>query len=336
VGRAPVQFGLGITHSAGNGEFDHWFDRKDLVGYKLVVGNFFFMPMYGKVKEGDPQQDDDIYDYMFHGEYENLDTDLTLGFFYQKRAASASANDIDTTANIFNIPTSAGKERMDIKTYNLFVKKKNGPLAMALEASMQDGNTGLISTATNEDVQLGGFALVGELNYSPDASNFRYNLKAGTISGDDKNTKNKYEGYLVNRNYDVAMILFNYVLGNQTGSILGNENYIRGTTTKQQVDVGQMSNTMYLSPGFDWRWSDKWGMNGRFTYAKLNRAQYDGQSKKLGTELDLGLYYNPFERFHIRLDTGYLWTGGAFRGDPSSPFEIKNAYGIMTKAAISF
>jgi hypothetical protein len=49
--------------------------------------------------------------------------------------------------------------------------------------------------------------------------------------------------------------------------------------------------------------------------------------------LDLGIYYNPFERFHIRADAGYLWTGGAF---DAPNHQTKDAYGFMTKAAVSF
>ncbi len=52
AGRAPVQFGLGMTHNAGRGLFDHYADTRDLVGYKVVLGNFFILPMIGKVNEG--------------------------------------------------------------------------------------------------------------------------------------------------------------------------------------------------------------------------------------------------------------------------------------------
>ncbi len=49
AGRAPIDFGLGITHNAGMGEFDHWYDTRDSVGYKFVVDNISFMPMMSKV-----------------------------------------------------------------------------------------------------------------------------------------------------------------------------------------------------------------------------------------------------------------------------------------------
>jgi len=337
AGRAPVQFGLGITHNAGNGEFDHWFDRKDLVGYKFVMGNMFFMPMYGKVKEGDAQDDDDIRDYMIHFGYENLDTDLEIGLFYQQRKANPGGNDlaaVTTPTDIFNeSATTDGTSSLSVKTYNLFVKKKNGPFHIGIEASMQDGSTGLI-IASGEKISLDAYAIAGEIAYKPDGSKWEWDVKLGTISGDDSGTPETYEGYLVDRNYDVAMLLFNYRLGDGS-DIIGNEKYINAVTGgNTKVDVGQMSNTVYFAPGFNWKWSDKWGMKGRFTYAQLAEEMYANQDKDLGMELDLSVYYRPFDRFVVQMDTGYLMTGDAFKGPGN--LENDNAYGIITKAAISF
>lgn len=334
AGRAPVQFGLGITHNAGNGEFDHWYDRRDMLAYKFVLGNFYFMPMYGKVKEGDPLADEDIQDYMLQAVYENLDTDLELGFFAQKRTAHGSGNDVDTTIPVYNQALSANKGAVAITTMNLFVKKKTGRVTVAVEGSMQRGSTGLHTTG-GDSIDLAGTAIVGEVSYQKESSRWKWNVKLGTVSGDDQSTT-RYEGYLLNRNYDVAMILFNYVLGAPTQNVLGSENYIRAITNSTgknpNVDAGQVSNTLYFAPGFQWQWNDRWGMNGRLTYASLNKA-VNGQSKSLGTEMDLGIYYQPYERFQIRADAGYLWTGAAYDIPGSA---AKNAYGVMTKAAVSF
>lgn len=338
AGRAPVQFGLGITHNAGNGDFDHWFDRKDLVGYKFVMGNMFFTPMYGKVKEGDAENDDDIRDYMLHFGYENLDTDLEIGFFYEQRKANPGGNDLDpastTPTNIFNTSaTIDGTSNFNVKTYNLFVKKKNGPITVGIEASMQGGQTGLIAAANSQKIELDANAIAAEISYKPEGSKMEYDIKLGTISGDDMNSINSYEGYLVDRNYDIALLMFNYQLGSGTDTI-GNENYISETTNAQKADVGQISNTMYFAPGFNWKWSDKWGMKGRLTYAQLSQERQTGQSKDLGYEIDMSIYYRPFERFVVQMDTGYLMTGDAFKGNGT--LENDNAYGILTKAAISF
>ncbi len=40
VGRAPMHFGLGMMFNGGFGAFDHWLENRDLIAYKLVMGNF--------------------------------------------------------------------------------------------------------------------------------------------------------------------------------------------------------------------------------------------------------------------------------------------------------
>jgi hypothetical protein len=338
AGRAPVQFGLGITHNAGMGEFDHWFDRKDLVGYKFVLGNMFIVPMLGKVKEGNAEVDDDIRDYMLQFGYENFDTDLEIGFFFQQRKANPGGNDFVSPTDIYNVATTKdGTSRYSVKTYNLYVKKKTGLFSVGVEASMQSGDTGLI--AGTQKVQIDAHAIVAEVGYAPENSKWAYDVKMGTISGDDPGSPGTYEGYLVDRNYEVALLLFNYPLGYTAAganNVIGDEKYTNATTNGHtRADVSQLSNTLYLAPGFNWKWNDKWGMKGRLTYAQLAEVQQAGQSKDLGYEFDLGIYYRPFERFVIACDTGYLKTGDAFKGGVAN-YQNDNAYGIITKAAFNF
>lgn len=334
AGRAPVQFGLGITHNAGNGEFDHWFDRKDLIAYKFVLGNIFVMPMYGKVKEGDAENDDDIKEYLLHVGYENLDTDLEIGLFFQQRKAHTGGNNIVVPTTIYN-EAANGLTHQNVKTYNLFVKKKTGAFSVGVEASMQSGGSGLLTTASGAEIEIDAHGIAGEIGYAPENSKWKYDIKLGMISGDDMTTPDTYEGYLVDRNYDIALLMFNYALGSGTDTI-GNENYVGAVTNNNtKVDVGQISNTLYFAPGFNWKWSDKWDIKGRFTYAQLSQERQTGQSKDLGYEFDLGLYYRPFERFVVGIDMGYLVTGDAFQAGTVA-LQNENAYGFITKAAINF
>ena len=71
VGRAPIHFGLGMTHNAGRGMYDHFSDTRDMVGYKMILGNFFFLPFYSKIDEGDIAGYDDINELSLQLQYEN-------------------------------------------------------------------------------------------------------------------------------------------------------------------------------------------------------------------------------------------------------------------------
>jgi hypothetical protein len=98
VGRAPLQFGLGLTYNAGNGPFDHWFTNEDMVGYKFVFGNLFVLPMLGKVQQGSSTGANNldiggsINDYMIQVQYENPETDLALGVFALPQGRMPSAD----------------------------------------------------------------------------------------------------------------------------------------------------------------------------------------------------------------------------------------------------
>lgn len=336
AGRAPVHFGTGLTYNSGKGEFDHWFDTRDLVGYKLIFGNLYLFPMYAKIREGDAELDDDVQEWMLQAGYENLDTDLDIGLMYTIRKSNPGGMDVTAATDIYNQTgsTVSTASSLDVKTFSLYVKKRAGPVVVKLETAMQSGSSGL-QTAGGDSIDIEANALVGEIKYESKGS-MDVDLKAGLISGDDRGSKD-YEGFLVDRNFDVGLIMFNYMLGNTaTGDNIGNENYIRATTNGQKADVGYLSNAMFIAPGVHWRWSDKSGMKGRFLWAQLEQEQYSGQDKDLGYELDFSFYYKPYDRVTLQLDTGYLFTGKAFAGNPLSPNETEDAYAIMTKAAISF
>ncbi len=328
-GRAPVQFGLGLTHNAGTGEFDHWFDVKDLVGYKVVFGNFYIFPMLAKIREDRTDIDDDINDFMVEFMYENLDTDLTLGLFYQSRASTNSGNDL-LAASPYGGNTKASE--LDVKDFNFYVAKKLGNLSFAIETGYQSGNTGITNGVGGEEVIIEGFAVAGDLNYKAPGSAWDWNLKAGSVSGNDSSSASKYEGYLADRNYDVGMLLFNYSMGG--GDILGTGSFTNLEVNKN-VDVEFLSNAIYISPGTHWKWNDKWGMNGRFVYAMLSKEQFVGGGKDLGMELDLGTYYRPHERLTLKLDAGVLFPGSAFEAGAMG-LESETAFGVITKAAVSF
>lgn len=330
-GRAPVQFGLGITHNAGAGEFDHWFDVKDLVGYKVVFGNFYLLPMIGKVREDLPNLNDDINDLMIQFMYENLESDLSLGIFYQSRTSTTSGNDL------LVVPASpfGGNTRFsdfNMSDFNIYIGKKWGDLSLALETGYQSGDTGVSNGPGGPEVSVEGFAVAADLNYKKKDSAFAWNLKAGSVSGNDPNSANKYEGYLMDRNYDLGVLLFNHSF--VADDILGSNSF-KGLETNPNVDVEYLTNAIYASPGIQWKWNDKWGLNGRIVYAMLSREQFANGGTNLGLEFDAGVFYRPHERMIFKVDAGILLPGDAFEAGTLNR-DTNTAYGIITKAAVSF
>jgi len=93
VGRAPIQFGLGMTYSAGNGPFDHWSDTRDMLAYKMIVGEWAFMPALAKVSTAGTGAGQEVQDLIFNVEFNNPETESALGVWYMTRTSSTASND---------------------------------------------------------------------------------------------------------------------------------------------------------------------------------------------------------------------------------------------------
>lgn len=346
AGRAPIHFGLGMSYNAGDGAFDHWLDTKDMVGYQFLVGNLTVIPMYGKVREGTLDKEDDINDYMLQVQYDNPDTNLALGVFYQQRVSTKFSQDNPrnaTGAYGGAGPGTTDPEGMGMRDLNIFVAKKYEEFELGFEAGFANGNVGL-QTAQRKDISVDSYGLAGEFTWKPNDSRFQVNLKAGMISGDNPDTDERFEGYLFDRNYDVAFLLFNHPLGGQSYGgganpsvydALGGRAFTGGSVDK--ADVEAMTNAIYLSPAINWRWGEKWTFTPRWTWASLVQTQLANRDiqKALGNELDFTWTYKPHDRLTFATDVGLFFPGEAFAGGTLN-LRKDFMYGIATKAAFSF
>lgn len=340
VGRVPMQFGLGTAYNAGNGPFDHFINTKDLVGYKVVLGNLFVMPMVGKVAENNLGDDDDVNDYMIHVQYDNPESELSLGFLYDLRVVEGTGNDTPNTPGFWGSGFASTGNSFKNQMMSFYLSQKaNSRLRASVEADLLSGDTGLINSAGN-NVGLNAFGIAAEFAYvPPPESNWSGVFKLGMATGDDPGTQDTYEGYQFNRNYDVAMLLFNHPLG-QPGTDFLRTGFVRDTTGRpsNQIDSESISNAMYFAPNFSYRVKDSLSYGAAFIYALLNKDPLTGNvgtSKNLGYEVDLSVTYKPIERFTWLTQIGYLLPGDAWRGG-SNGFENKPTYGLVTKAAINF
>ena len=59
-----------------------------MVAYKIALGNLTIMPGIGKVREGYLLNEDDINDYLAVVEYNNSESDLSLGVMFDQRTAT--------------------------------------------------------------------------------------------------------------------------------------------------------------------------------------------------------------------------------------------------------
>jgi hypothetical protein len=354
VGRAPLQFGLGMTYSAGRGLFDHWYDTRDMVGYKIIMGNIYFLPMIGKPSGGTINNSDNLDDYMIQVQYENPETDLELGVFYQLRHGGDQSSDAPVTTgggpSPIGGPGGTNTTGVNTKVVNVYALRDNERFRLGMEASFMSGETGVV-TAGGDKVTWGGFGIAAEAEYRPEGSKWKWGLKAGSASGDDPASDAKMEGFTFNRNYDVAMLLFNHRLGQadflRTGATTGNV-YQPITASNpnnniNKADVEALSNVIYFAPVAKYAFNDRWSLDNSVITGYLSTNPMPGQiSKALGYEWDATLVYSPRKGIQWVNQLGILFPGAAWKGDGSQnpdgtdKYENGLAYGFGTKAAISF
>lgn len=324
VGRAPIHFGLGMSYNNGRGEFDHWFDNRDMVAYKIVTGNLSFMPAIAKLSEGDLNTADDVDDYMIEVMYENPATELTLGLLYRRRHASFTGNDLP--AGVFGgaPTTSFGGE-----FYNFFFSRYiTDTIHIGVEGGVQSGDTGVGG-------ELDGLGIALELEYKPMKSSFEWYFRGGMASGDDPTTTNTFEGFAFDRNYDVAMLLFNHPMGQYDIFTTSSQ---RDTTQAASalVDEESLSNVLYLAPAMKYKWSETLDVDLSLTYAQLNTEPISGVDKDVGYELDISVDYRPYKGVRWLNRAGIFIPGAAFEGGNTNNFGTETVFGIETKAAITF
>lgn len=336
VGRAPVQFGLGITHNAGNDPFSHWYDTRDILAYKMHIGNLFIMPSISKQYANDFTQGNEITNQTLHFEYKNHDTGDWLGLFYETSKGNSSVNDIPVTT----IGGTAVDKAFSINAYNIILGKDFTDFNFRVEGGFQSGSTGIV-TASGRNILMNSYAVISEFNIFSSESKNIWNIKAGTVSGDNPDTED-FEGYFIDRNYDVALLLFNHALGQNVDIFKTALARNPTNSIKNSLDDEVMSNVMFLAPQWVRKFDERWKMRNTFTIAKLNNAQMkvgattETISSDVGIEWDLGFNYKANENMEWKFDLGVLRPGNSFKKGTADLKTADIVLGIGTSAAITF
>lgn len=334
VGRAPLHFGLGAWFNSGRGNFDHYLSTLDMVSYKIVTGNLFIMPILGKVNEGSLDQEDDVNDYMVHAQYDNPETELSIGLLYQAR--NAGKNDIVTGNDYVGGVGSTVIGGYKHSYIGIFSSQKLKDVTIAVEAGILSGDTG-VRTAGGADVKLNAFGLAAEVAWKPEASKWSSVVKAGFATGDDPGTADTNESFTFSRNYRVGQLLFTHPLGQRDFLRTGLTRNVAPGSAANQIDTEAISNAMYLAPAVQYQSSDSWAFGGTFILGRLNKEPIAGGSTAtdLGYEIDLNMTWTPFDRFTWTTELGLLLPGETWKAGPAN-LDNSFAYGITTKAAVRF
>lgn len=341
AGRAPFEFGLGMTYNAGKGAFDHWYDTRDMVAYKFVVGDWFFMPVLSRKASGAGfGQGKTISATGFQLQYESEENKSVIGIYQENMKGSQSVLDYEPGQIAAYGGTVVGSD-LSIQRTNFVLGRGFDSFGFKVEAGFQSGETG-ISNGT-EIISVNGYGIAAELYFPKTESKWNWNLKMGMATGDDAEST-EFGGYAFNRNYDVAMLMFNHRLGQRDflNTNVTRTNVAAGSPTVlpevgNSPDDESISNTIYLAPSVNYTWNERFDVRNTVVYGQLLNGVKNSvdSTKDLGLEWDIDLIYKPSERVQWVNQIGFLFPGSAYKNGTEG-LGSDFTYGFASKAAISF
>lgn len=336
VGRAPFEFGIGMSYSVGDGLFDHWNSNRDQIAYKMLVDNMILMPFMSRHRDDGYAQGNMVQDEGFMVLYDNKQTGNQIGVMLERRKASLSSNDTpvgNVTTNPSAIADSVQGD-MSVQKTNFILGKDWDNFSFRLEAGFNSGDLGIVKNG--QSVKSTGYGIASEWNFKNN-SNWNYTIKAGVASGDNPDTTD-YEGFQFDRNYDVAFLLFNHRLGTfdtlRSALIRDAANLNVGNSPDDEA----ISNAFYFSPVVKYRWSDKLDLNQTFTWGQLMVSPLAGGlgSKDLGFEYDVELNYKVREKVTWSNQIGLLFPGSAFKSDTVPGSDSNFTFGYISRIGLQF
>ncbi|QLY25019.1 hypothetical protein [Bdellovibrio sp. KM01] len=344
VGRVPFDFGMGMMYSAGKGQFDHWYNTRDMAAYKIIVGDWFLMPMLGRIVANDFGQGNNQTFWGAQLQYENIEAKSVIGVYVeQKKGARTTLNyTADQLAAYTGGGTGTVGGDMSINTTSFILGRAWDSFGYKIEGAFQSGETGIKNGS--ENVALDGYGLAAEFYFPAKESKWDWSFKTGMATGDTAATN--FSGFAFNKNYDVAMLMFNHRLG---GADFFNTNVVKPVASASSgatlgvgnsADDESVGNAFYLAPSVNYTINERFNLRNTVVYAQLmNTLQNSVDAKKdLGLEWDIELVYKPIERVQWVNQLGLLFPGEAWKNGTGAGGNKGNdfTFGFVSKAAISF
>lgn len=342
IGRAPLNWGLGVVWSAGDGLWDRYESTADQVRLTSKFGSFTFSPGIAVYSSGNifggtctfnsttgncvaGAGSGGVNDYFVQLKYENLEEEFEGGVNFVRRVVGGSTDPLvgaqnptvasaaDTQGAAAGASPVTGSVGMAFNTWDIYAQKKLGKFRLAAEVPITNGqvdgiNYSTVAVATEEDWRINdSWELQSRIGLAPGQPN------EGSPSVGDS-----FKAYFFNPNYHIGTILFNYQLANLGGingpNTLNNPN-VNASNQASPFD-NPITNAKYMSLGGVLH-ADKWTFNTAVIHAIAAQTAVSGQ-----------YFFNTWKR-QMEYDAsgnqgsslGWEWdAGAAFQWDESFTF----------------
>lgn len=310
IGRHPYNWALGAIFNDGKSNWSRHTSIRDGITMKINLGNFKIEPFISKrYSASGIGSNSKMEEYGASLEYQNLESNLSLGIYYAKIQNNSDSNQPENSNG-----NPLGKS--DIKVTDFYIEKSFKDTTLSLEVPIISGTIGdAYDNGTDVTYSTQGFVLEG---FHKVSDKVEVNLFMGHLQGDKDPGSKEFNTLYLNPNYQIANILFRY-------------NVAAFNDSNKNVFDSYMSNSLYgkLEGAY---LDDKSTWKLGLIYAKANEVQAN-QSDDLGMELDLNYTYQWNDEMAFHLNSGYLLSGEFFKAGDN---EAKNSYIINFGTNLSF
>ncbi len=346
IGRAPLNYGLGLIWNAGDGLWDHYESTGDTVSLVSKFGAFSFIPSFISYSTGNNVGGNcngptttaggtcsptggsgGLSDYSLQLKYENLDDDFDAGVNFIRRVAGGAQ---DPNSGYFFNGSAQG---MNYNTYDIYLHKKVGKVDLSAEVPVASGTVGGVPYST--------WAFAANVDWrinDPWEFIFKFGHAPGQPSSPTQQP-GSYKGFYFNQDYQIALIMFNYQFANFAGPNNSNNPNVTpgsqnaGSAGLQSPYDNPITNANYFTfnPTLH---ADKWKFHATYAFAKANQTAQAGpgqyfwntnsrqmvnnttsetQGSWMGWEMDYGAEFQYDQYFVFGATVGW-WFPGSYYG----------------------
>jgi hypothetical protein len=347
VGRAPLNWGLGLIWNNTHEGFDRFPSTGDTIRMTTKFGAFRFMPGVVKYRNGSNyggstgtiagstiDGSSGVSDYTLGLMYANDDEQIDLGILFLRRIAANNAS----VVNPFSIDT-VGNSGYAYNVWDFYVKKKAGMFTFAAEVPLVSG-----SVAGKDYSTVAGAAKVNAQVNDHWSVKFNVGSADGQANASAASPANKLSAFFFHPDYRPGLVMFNYQLRNLSN----------GSASPYYNPV---TNARFLTLGLDFN-SGKWSHGVQGLYALADKTadgvagttyynSWDGiyrtqngstaQEKNLGFEFDYSLGYDWDESFRLGIDLGLFFPGKFYEfSNSATPNTTKTVFASTMNILVKF
>lgn len=368
IGRAPLNWGLGMVWNDGADLWSRYMTTADIVRLNAKFGAFSFIPTWAKYSAGNSVGGNcsatssctprpgrgNVVEIAFALQYNNLDENMDLGVNLVRRIISGEQDSQGYRGMSGGSTTSRDYADVAGSSYNIwdiYAKKKLGKFQFGIEVPVVSGTIG------GAGAKYKTYAIATETQY--DASpRFNLQLKAGQAPGqpniDIGRNVDNFRSFIFHPNYRLGLILFNYQFANMSGPNTDNDSTFQ--SSKRSVFDNPITNAQYASLRGNFL-ADKWTFYGQLIYARANKtaqsnkqfyntwerrmrtgaSDVSAQGRSYGTEVDWGANFKWDDNFSFGADMGLLFPGSYYKfSNTAQTNRTKTVFAGVLKAGVVF